>query len=470
MDTTPAIRRVRALAPVIEAVLFGVLYLWLACHTSVGECPDEATRLQIPFWIFDYGTLPIGTEPLLRISFYGFSYGTSAYGPSVVAGLLMRLVGMFTQEMGALIVAARIPSVIAGVGTVLACNGIGRRLFGSVTAGLALGGLVGGLPQVAFLCAYHNNDAPSLCAAAIIVYAWLLGRDENWSYRANVVLGVAIGVCALTYYFAFGFILVSVPLYFIMQGRRVRDGECSVGHMWRGASAVTAVAILVGGWFYARMGVVLHGDIFGRATAEAMRQAYAAPDALARSGKLMYESSSSPFLDMLFDFSHIAGISWVRQTALSFVGKFGFLVYELPEWCYVAYGVLLAPAAIGLVSGLRNKEKRGLALAVVLAAIPAIVISAVYSYTSDYQAQGRYVIVVAIPLAIAIVAGVRVIGAFFAGLFGRAEAASVGAAIMCALVLVVCLALLAVAIVDVYVPEQFNGLLTGYSYWWPYMR
>ena len=87
----------RALAPVIEAVLFGVLYLWLACHTSVGECPDEATRLQIPFWIFDYGTLPIGTEPLLRISFYGFSYGTSAYGPSIVAGLLMRLVGMFTQ-------------------------------------------------------------------------------------------------------------------------------------------------------------------------------------------------------------------------------------------------------------------------------------------------------------------------------------------------------------------------------------
>ena len=44
---------------------------------------------------------------------------------------------------------------------------------------------------------------------SIIIYLWILGLESNWKTKHCILLGLAVGFCALTYYNAYGYILCS---------------------------------------------------------------------------------------------------------------------------------------------------------------------------------------------------------------------------------------------------------------------
>ena len=64
-----------------------------------------------------------------------------------------------------------------------------------------------------YLSLYLNNDSFSIFTTALIVYGWIKGIKTNWNCKWCIFLGVAIGLCALTYYNAYGFILCSIIVY-----------------------------------------------------------------------------------------------------------------------------------------------------------------------------------------------------------------------------------------------------------------
>lgn len=458
----------------LEVAAFALLYCWLSCNLTVELCPDERTRLQMPFWIIENGSLPIGTESLLRIKGYGFSYATSTYGPSMLAALFMRIVSFVSSDPAALVIAARVPSIIAGAGLVLACNGVGRRLFHSSAAGLMLALLICGLPQVVFLCSYQNNDAPSLFAATLIVYAWLFGRDNGWSFWSCVLLGISIGFCAMTYYFAFGFILMSVPVFFVSQLMRVRDGKCTHGEVWMGAACVALVALLIGGWFYIRFAIVLNGDFFGRATTAEMKNTYGIAQFHEGSGMTMAERGVSLF-DMLFVPQGGRIYSWVVSTLRSLIGVFGNMNFPIGDGAFAAYAALLLFAIVGVLAVIKQKALRRTFAASFAASLVAVALSVFYSYTSEYQAQGRYVIVCLIPLGILVVAGLRAADQFVCKRLGKQDGIN-GLSIphasawmpISTCIAAAYIAVLALAIANPMASHLFTGVLNGYRFWWPY--
>ena len=145
------------------------------------------------------------------------------------------------------------------------------------------------------------------------------------------------------------------------------------------------------------------------------------------------------------------------------------MTYPLSKNCYLAYASLLIPAAVGAIASIRDTSVRSVFITAALAASFAVCLSVVYSYTSDYQAQGRYIITLAIPLGIAIVSGLRASGRYLGKLRGADSIAQNSLAdTFCICCLFAYTLLLAVSIGNFYVPSQFKGLLNGFNYWWPY--
>ncbi len=373
-----------------------------------GDPPDEVNRFKVAQFICRYGKLPTGEEFEVAIGGYGGSYAFQPILPYMIQGILMRFLSLFTTDNTALLLCARMVNAVFGVIMAVFVRRLSLLLFPDKLTGWLFSFLVMFLPQNLFLHSYVNTDSMASMAGAVILYACVSGWKSGWKWRDCITLCAGIVCCALSYYNAYGLIAAAIFFFVFSHFKRARNGRLSID--WRPLLQkglfISLIVLLGIGWWFVRNYRIHDGDLLGlRARAEnAMRTAL--PE-YSPATRVTVAGSGVSLTDMLLhsDFLYYLWNSFVARFGPMTIPTLPFLYI----WYYRIFGVgwlcSLLPArwcacADPQKSGSRNRP----AFSRVLFHLPlllAVLIPAglciYYSYTSDYQPQGRYIMPMLIP-------------------------------------------------------------------------
>ena len=216
------------------------------------HAPDEAMRMLIPEYIVSHHALPNGMEEAVRHPLWGFSYALYPYLTAIISSVFMAITSLFTKSAAALLTAARLTSVLSGTGTLIVVFLIGEELFERRESALLGGIFVGFLPQFVFLSCYVNNDSFAVFTVALIIYFWIRGMKSAFCKKDCIGLGAGCGLCALSYYNAYAYLLCSILLFFALMIHFRKPAK----EIFVKALAVFVIAFLIGGWFFIRNAVI----------------------------------------------------------------------------------------------------------------------------------------------------------------------------------------------------------------------
>lgn len=390
----------------IEILL--VLLTFCICITGalllpVEQCPDELGRNRLIIWMIDKGTLPTGDEiELMGLNpppglNYGFSYALRPYLSAMIGTVFVKAAMLFSDSDRVLLLAARMGSVLSVTGCCWFCLQLGHRLFVRRSSVILYAALVCFLPQVQFLGMYHNNDALSLFAVCMMLYYLIKGYDTRWPVKSCVGLAVGFSVGLLSYYSIYGWILMCAVfcIVSVMTDREIADKGSLI---FKRASLIAGICLLLAGWFFIRSAILHNGDFLGIGYEKVSRTR------VEEMGYILF-----PFRDFRAEGVSVIGFlrgnryHWLLVTTKSFVGTFGNMTLFLPMFLY---GIYFAIFIFGLLHFLavlvhgRLCRRDGLLMLVML--VSGGINFALHfwqSYTRDYQPQGRYVITLILPLA-----------------------------------------------------------------------
>lgn len=374
-------------------LLCGVYYsLWVS--QPLDFSPDEVMRFEVTRFLFEHGRLPVNEETIFRP--WGFSY---AHIPTmfcnIFGALFMKIASLFSSDATTLLRAARMVGVLCITGTVFWTIRTSRLMFKPPFNWLPVC-IVAFLPQFAYIGSYVNNDSAALLGVSMILFAWVAAINTRWNYRLATILSMGIAICAMSYYNSYSWIMFSVLMFPLTYA--VRNGRTGLVKM---GLFISIVSLVFGGYLFIRH-LYLYGDLLGFATCRSFAVKYASLDFAPGVRKSLYERGISlPYM--------LVGMKWIRGSAESFVGFFGWLQYPIPFWCYQAYWMIFGIGALGvlwkgtdLIRNWRKVEicKWAFFVSLVGCATITIGLSLYYSYTRDYQAQGRYCFPALLPIAI----------------------------------------------------------------------
>ena len=195
----------------------GAVFVWCLVGASmirVECCPDEWARRLLSDFMFRHGRLPIGEEAEIVMENYGFSYAIYPYLASMINAGFMRIVSVFTGSERAMLTASRMCSVVSVALCAMFLQKIGNLFFRKRSVSTLFAALVCFLPQVMFLGMYQNNDALALCGICGVVYSVVQGNagkgdgNSRWSWGDCVRLALWVSVTLVSYYNAYGWLLV----------------------------------------------------------------------------------------------------------------------------------------------------------------------------------------------------------------------------------------------------------------------
>ncbi|MCI8416530.1 MAG: glycosyltransferase family 39 protein [Lachnospiraceae bacterium] len=404
----------------IEALFFTfVLGIWLfwAFLLPLNEGPDENMRLQIAQFILKYGKLPTGYQKEIMDYTWGFTYAFRPILPQMVEALFIGFAMIFTEDAFTLLFAGRLVSVLSGVVFFWYVWALGSLLFERKSLrGLFLL-LNVCLPQSSLLFTYLNCDSTALMASAMILYYLGRGMKDAFSIRTCIWLGVSLSVCVLSYYNAYGFLLTAALVFAGCFLERARNGErCGKEFFYKGFLILGLVLALTG-WWFVRNYVLYEGDFLGLRTQEECAELYAM-DLFKPSGRRNCINMGMSLTDMLFR------SDWTFLVFKGFVGILAPLTEAHRAWIFAGYGGLFLIGGMGVLAfgvrgmgrkfgpGSREKadkrkaEKRKepvdvsrimLHLGLVIAIVLPNALNIWYSYSNDYQPQGRYSMPMLVP-------------------------------------------------------------------------
>lgn len=386
---------------------FLIYFIW-SVFLPADKAPDEGMRFLVPEYIFKNGCLPVGDDPQIRDDIWGFSYAFTPYGSSLLSVCFMKIAALFSQKEAVLYIASRMISVFAGTGTTIFCLRIGKLAFEKKTLRWTFAVFTSFLPQFVFLSSYFNSDSFAVLTCTAIFYYWLRGLRDGWDVKSCLGLGIWIGLCALSYYNAYGYILCSVIIFCASILSRKQEKKENIKFLIKMGFFIFLVAFVIAGWFFVRNFILYHGDFLGMDSMYACGEKFG-QEKYRLSNRLTFKNQSKSVVDMLLH------TTWIPRTACSFFAVFGYADIYVSAIFYVIYLVLLV---LGIVMGIKAivsaKEyahhKLFLANGLLAIVVP-VILSIHYSYAYDYQAQGRYVMPV-LPIIMFLAA----IG------FGKAEA------------------------------------------------
>lgn len=363
--------------------------------------PDEAMRYQVPQFIYKYGRLPIGYEDEVINEIWGFSYAFSPYLPSIIGAAFMKLCSLFTKDEGALLIACRMVNTFAIAFTVLFAVRAGDKHFLHKYSVYIFTAFISFMPSVLFVSGYLNNDCMSLMSAVMILDACLTGESSGWTYRSCLYIALAASLCALTYYFGYGWILFAIGYYFISITRKTRSlpKDEARKEIIRKTAFIAAGCIIFAGWYFIRNIIIYDGDMLGRAQASKCAEMYAAQGHVIHEAVPGREMGSAEYI-----------YQWVIFSAASFIGLFGnmdiFLPFKVYKICYI---LMIIGIAAAVFYRKKTKLSPGMMAGLICMVLTPVGISAYNSYFSDYQPQGRYLITAIPALAAMVIWGWTVI-------------------------------------------------------------
>lgn len=377
------------------ALFIFILLFFLSAHLSINFFPDERMRYDLPKYILEHGILPVGDEMEIIDPIWGFSYGFTPYLPSLISVVFMKVASLFTTDASILLLAARMTSIISGVLTYLVCYSIGEEIFSSKKIIYLFSLLVAFLPQFIFLSSYINNDAFSVFTTSLILLMWIKGVKSNWSYKICVLLGISLGLCALTYYNAYGFILCSIFVYCIS----CYKAKFTFKDFLLKGIVIFLSAFVVAGWFFIRNFIIHDGDFLG------MTSMYECGEKYAMDG---YQMSKRHTYQVMGLRHPLLQPGWIVMTMQSFFCATGYMEHLISYPLLAIYVIILF---IGFVFGIYKRKTElfkidnYFLICLLLCMIIPILLSAHYSYSIDYQAQGRYIMSMLLPLMLIVSMG-----------------------------------------------------------------
>jgi 4-amino-4-deoxy-L-arabinose transferase-like glycosyltransferase len=324
-------------------------------------------------------------------------------------------VAPLSEDRLTLMYAARIISVLFGVGSVLALWWGVRVLWPDIPFMQWIAPLVLTLsPQFTFVTSTVTNDAAVLCFGALLFAVWAAGMRSTstsekvsiwrWALLAGIVTALGL-ISKLT-------MAVTIPatllwLWWLSQGH-----EVTVAHHWRrfvAGALVSAVVIVAGvGWWVAR-NLSLYGEPTGSGSVFNIYH------------KIYWTRLGFP-LKQLYSFFPLTPFDdsrggFVVRTFTSSWANFGWTTVSIPWIAYAGMALLSMVGLVGLArvwrAGLAKPlpalslQRRRVGWLLVIAALGAFIMLLAYNGLVDYQPQGRYFFVELGPLLLLLVVGLR---------------------------------------------------------------
>lgn len=381
------------------------------------NAPDEHARYLVPLYICRHGVLPTGYEEELLSNGVRWSYGFYTLLPYMVQGYTMRFVNLFTDSPLALLYTARLVNVGCGMLMAWLVLLIARKVFREERMQWVFSFLITFLPQALFMHTYVNPDSMCMMSIALMLYALLRGYGDGFRMKTCLLLAAGIILCALSYYNAYGYILSCILLFaaFFMK-KRSEDGKWQL--MWRPLLKkgifISIIVLLCIGWSFIRNYMLYDGDFIGLSA----KEAYIAAGGVER---VTYQNTGQSIFKMLF------GTVFLPKLFASFIAAYGSMTIKSWIVVYVFYLLFFAFGILGVIfvkgtpKTIPEEEAAvGRALAagqlwqtrffhanMVFCMLIPLALTIHYSYTIDYQAQGRYVLPALIPFSYYVCRGIQ---------------------------------------------------------------
>lgn len=389
---------------VILVIFVFVLCLAWAIAQPYNSAPDEEMKYDVCRYLVEHGKLPHGGDESIRNPIWGISYAFTPILSYMISAVFMKIAMIFTTNEFAIVVAARLVSVICMTLLSIVCMKISEKLFKGTYKWLFTI-LVIFLPQMIFLGSYINNDSLALLSIGIIVYAWILGLERKWDIKSCILLAVGIGICALSYYNAYGYILCSIFIYLITA---IKDKKPIKEILLKGL-IIFAIAFAIAGWWFIRNFIIYDGDFLGMSTSNEYAEMYAM-DAY-KPSKIQNPVNRGVSL-----YQMLVRENWIRTTILSFIGLFGYMSIIMNRLIYWVYLALFIAGGIGtlilfkdFIFNKEKKDEKSIIFNVIFIICMVIPwgLSIYYSYFSDFEPQGRYIMPMIIPFMYFAVKGIE---------------------------------------------------------------
>ncbi len=237
------------------------------------------------------------------------------------------------------------------------------------------------MPQFVFFASYVNNISVMMLGVAMTVYAWALGINDGRNYKNCFLLSVGISVCALSSYYSYGWILVSiffVILSYLYQNKKDYKGLLKL-------FTFTFLMILIfTGYSFIRH-IVVYKDILGLKTAAYYNSMYALEELLPQNNPSLSGQGLS-LKYMLFD------LKWIEKTFNSSVAVFGQNDVYCSQIVYTLAKVFIAVGIIGFIvkiiqAIIRRQKPEKMKMLFSLCLVLCTVITVILSICRSYYAR-----------------------------------------------------------------------------------
>lgn len=401
-----------------ELIFYLLVFAAIACFAMVqtyGDPPDEINRFKVVNYICRHGRLPHGADPEVILDGYGASYAFQPILTYIIQGFLLRFLKLFTSDGYVLLLAARMVNAVFGVLMAYYVRRIAEEAWKSPYLQWTFTLMVVFLPQNIFIHSYVNTDSMAMLSVAVIFYALLRAQRTGYERGDCIRLAVGIILCAMSYYNAYG-IIVAAMLIFSLNYVHISK-EKGIWVEWRPLfrkGILISVLVLAGiGWWFIRNAVLYDGDIIAM---EARRECaiQTATEEYNPLTRFTYQNAGIPLFEMLF------ATDYLRLLRDSFIAMFGPMLIPTHGLIYVYYKrfwILSCTAAALPLQFLWKKQadmepearKNRWVFYFSMALFCAITIglSIYYSYTWEFQPQGRYILPVLIPLMYLVTLGME---------------------------------------------------------------
>lgn len=399
---------------IMEALFYLLVFASITCFAMIqtyGDPPDEINRFKVVNYICNHGRLPHGADPEVLLDGYGASYAFQPILTYIIQGFWLRFLRLFTSDGYVLLLAARMVNVVFGVLMAYYVRCISKEAWKNPYLQWVFTIMTVFLPQNLFIHSYVNTDSMAMLSVAMIFYALLRARRTRYECRDCILLAVGIILCAMSYYNAYGMIAAAMLIFaldHVHKGFRIE---------WKPLlqkGALISVIVLAGiSWWFIRNAMLYDGDMIAMQARRECAIQTAAPDYNPLT-RFTYQNSDQSLWEMLFDTGYI---TLLRD---SFIAMFGPMIIPTHGLIYLYYKRFWIAAAILALLPLKRlwnqkTEKQqdntgGWVIfycCMTLFCIITIGLSIYYSYTWEYQPQGRYILPVLIPLMYLVTLGVE---------------------------------------------------------------
>ncbi len=399
------------------AAVFAFIVCWAAIQ-PYNVSPDEEMRFQIVEYIINHGSLPDGRSPEIRNNIWGISYGYYPILAYMIMAIPAKIVSLFTSDHMAILIAARLVNAFFGTVTAYFVVKISEILFKGKIKYLFIV-LIVFLPQMVFINSYVNNDSIAVMSTAWICYVCVRTFDKGWTKGLCISYALAVSVCALSYYNAYGFILCSMIFFFATVFIGYKGEERKAKYLGARVLLIVVIVAVAAGWWFIRNAVLYDGDFLGRSIMNQQAEIYAA-DGYKPSQIISLSEQGYGLLDLI-SYSRWGGGNWIKLLAASFVAAFGYLDFFAPEGVIIFYYIIYAIGFIGCILSLKRLFKVRISeggqkiwskraifnWCMLLDAVITCALLVYYNLYIDVQAQGRYLLPAIIPIMYFVAMGLQ---------------------------------------------------------------